>query len=190
MARWQDGKMIRIPNFGSPEDLQKSVSCGITIFRLWRKVLELHMCLHSKSNAKINPTKWGKFITYGCYKTAEILFTAATVHQLAMFLHFKDLGPTWTSPYNSGTKSTEQIIGEMQGKTTELQSLDAQQTFRNMLDRSSKVQFNHNAQQCLAVAGANVKASNKRRLLLLSKKTSMSLIMSTRLNTLISRKHR
>jgi len=155
---------FRVPNFGSPEDVQKSVSCGITIFRLWRKVLELkQMLLHSKPNAKIDPTKRGKFITYGCYKTAEILFAAATVHQLAMFLHFKDLGPTWSSPYNSGTKSTERIIGEMQGKTTELQSLDAQPTFRNMLDRSSKVQFNQNAKQRLAASGANVKASNKRK---------------------------
>ena len=155
---------FRAPNFGSPEDVQKSVSCGITIFRLWRKVLELKkMLLHSKPNAKIDPTKRGKFVTYGCYKTAEILFTAATVHQLAMFLHFKDLGPSWASPFNSGTKSTERIIGEMQGKTTELQSLDAQPTFRNMLDRSSKVQFNQNAKQRLAASGANVKASNKRK---------------------------
>ena len=155
---------FRDPNFGSPEDVQKSVSCGITIFRLWRKALELKkMRLHSLPNARTDPSKRGKYITYGCYKTAEILFAAATVHQLAMFLHFKDLGPTWASPYNSGTKSTERIIGEMQGKTTELQSLDAQPTFRNMLDRSSKVQFNLNAKQRLAVSGANVKVSNKRK---------------------------
>ena len=155
---------FRVPNFGSPEDVQRSVSCGMTIFRLWRKVLELKkMRLHSLPNAKNDPSKRGKFITYGCYKTAEILHAAATAHQLAMFLHFKNLGPTWASPYNSGTKSTERIIGEMQGKTTELQSLDAQPTFRNMLDRSSKVQFNQNAKQRLAVSGANVKASNKRK---------------------------
>ena len=44
-----------------------------------------------------------------------------------------------------------------------LQSLDAQPTFRNMLDRSSKVQFNQNAKQRLAASVANVKASNKRK---------------------------
>lgn len=127
-------------------------------------MLELkQMLLHSKPNAKNDPTKRGKFVTYGCYKTAEILCAAATVHQLAMFLHFKDLGPSWASPFNSGTKSTERIIGEMQGKTTELQSLNAQPTFHNMLDKSSKVQFNQNAKQRLAASGANVKASNKRK---------------------------
>ena len=49
------------------------------------------------------------------------------------------------------------------GKTTELQSLNAQPTFHNMLDRSFKVQFNQNAKQRLAASGANVNASNKRK---------------------------
>lgn len=117
---------FRVPHFGTPRDVQRSVSCGITSLRLWRRVLELKkLALHSKPWAKNDPTKRGKFITYGCYKTAEILFAAATLHQLAMFLHFKELGPVWASPYNSGTKTTERIIGEMQGKTKELQSLDS-----------------------------------------------------------------
>lgn len=80
-----------------------------------------------------------------------------------MFLHFKELGYIWASPYNSGTKVTERIIGEMQGKTTELQNLDSQPTFGNMLERCSEVQFNLNAKQRLSSAGANVKASNKRK---------------------------
>lgn len=80
-----------------------------------------------------------------------------------MFLHFKELGPIWASPYNSGTKVTERIIGEMQGKTTELQNLDSQPMFGNMLERCSEVQFNLNAKQRLSSAGANVKASNKRK---------------------------
>lgn len=155
---------FRVPDFGSPEDVQKSVSCAITIFRLWKKVLELKkLSLHSKSGAKHNPARRGKFITYGCYRTAEVLFSAATIHQLAMFLHFKPLGPIWASPYNSGTKPTERIIGEMQGKTTELQNLDSQPTFGNVLERCSKVQFNLNAKQRLSSSGANVKASNKRK---------------------------
>ena len=40
-----------------------------------------------------------------CYiwllQTAEILHAAAMVHQLTIVLHFKNLGPTWVSPYNS-----------------------------------------------------------------------------------------
>ena len=155
---------FRVPQFGTPIDVQRSVSCGITILRLWRRVLELKkMALHSKPGAKNDPTKRGKFITYGCYKTAEILFAAATVHQLAMFLHFKELGPDCASPYNSDTKATERIIGEMQGKTTELQSLDSQPTFGDMLDRSSKVQFNLNVKQRLSFAGAQVTTSHKRK---------------------------
>ena len=95
--------------------------------------------------------------------TAEILFAAATLHQLAMFLHFPDEGELWASPYNSGTKSTERIISELQGKTTELQSLDSQPTFGDMLDKSSKVQFNLNAKKRVAAAGINVKTSSKRK---------------------------
>jgi len=119
--------------------------------------------MQSKFGAKTDPSCRGKFITYGAYKTAEIMFTSATKHQLAMFLHFKSIGPQWSSPYLSGTKSTERIIEELQGKTTKLQSLDSQPTFANMLDRSSSVQFNLNAKQRLALAGANVKVSNKRK---------------------------
>lgn len=90
---------FRVPDVGSPEDVQKSISCAITIFRLWKKVLELkRFNLHSKPGAKSNPSRCGKFLTYGCYRTAEILFAAATNHQLAMFLHFKELGPVWASP--------------------------------------------------------------------------------------------
>ena len=112
---------FRVPDFGPSEDVQKSGSCTITIYRMWKKVLELKkLILHSKPGAKHNPTKRGKSITYSCYRTAEILFSAATIHQLAMFPHFKEPGSIWASPYNSGTKVTERIIGEMQGKMTEL----------------------------------------------------------------------
>jgi hypothetical protein len=154
----------RVPDFGSPEEVQKSVSCGINILRLWKKVVEIKkMFLHAKPGAKSNPSKRGHFITGGCYDTAEILFSAATIHQLAMFLHFKELGTRWASPYNSGTKSTERIIGEMQGKTNELQSLDSQPTFGDMLDKSTKVQFNLNAKNRLSADGANVKSTHKRK---------------------------
>ena len=154
----------RKPRFGGPSDVQKSVSCGIMVLRLWRKVLELQrLPLNSKPGAKKNPSHRGNFITHGCYITAEILFAAATLHQLAMFLHFPDEGEAWTSPYNSGTKSTEHIISELQGKMTELQSLDSQPSFGDMLDKSAKVQFNVNAKRRVAAAGVDVKASSKRK---------------------------
>ena len=155
---------FRNPAFGSPADVQRSVSGAITIFRLWKKVLELKKIrLHSQPGASSNPSKRGHFLTHGCYQTAEIQFAAASIHQLAMFLHFKHLGSAWASPYRSETKVTERIISEMQGKTNQIQSLDSQPTFVDMLQKSSSVQFNLNAKVRLAHAGVEVKASAKRR---------------------------
>ena len=119
--------------------------------------------LHSKPGAKKTLENRGNFVTRGCYLTAEILFAAATLHQLAMFVHFPNEARAWASPYNSGTKTTERIISELQGKTTELQSLDSQPTFGDMLDRSAKVQFNLNAKRRIAAAGIEVKSSSKRK---------------------------
>ena len=84
----------------------------------------------------------GRFIAHGCYLTAEVLFVVATLHQLAMFLHFPDEAAARASPHNSELKSTERVISELQGKITELQSLDSQATFGDMLDKTGKVQFN------------------------------------------------
>ena len=95
-------------------------------------------------------------LLHGCYATAEVIFSSGTIHPLAMFLHFKGLGPRWACPYNSGTKSTERIIAEMQRKTNELQSLDSQPTF-------GKVQFNINAKHRLATTSAKVSSSHKRK---------------------------
>ena len=86
---------FRKPNFGSPFEVQTSVSCGISILRLLKKVLEP---LHSKPGAKKTPANRGLFDTRGCYLTAEILFAAATLHQLAMFLHFPNEADMWASP--------------------------------------------------------------------------------------------
>ena len=58
---------------------------------------------------------------------------------------------------------TERIISEMQGKTNQIQSLDLQPTFVDMLQKSSSVQFNLNAKVRLAHDGVDVKASAKRR---------------------------
>lgn len=153
---------FRVPHFGSPEDVQESISCGIYIFRLWKRALPLKkLRLHSQPEAKSDPLKRGQSITYGCYATAEVIFSAGTIHQLAMFLHFKGLGPRWACPYNSGTKSTERIITELQGKTNELQPLDSQPTFGDMLDRSTKVQFKINVKHRLSTAGTKVSSSHK-----------------------------
>ena len=155
---------FRKPDFGSPFDVQKSVPCGITILRLWKKVIKLQkLLLHSKRGAKSTPANRGHFVTRGCNLTAEIVFAAATLHQLAMFLHFPDGAKVWASPVNSGTKTTERITSDLQGKTTELQSLDSQTTFGDMLDRSGKVQFNLNAKRRIAGAGIDVKSSSKRK---------------------------
>ena len=74
--------------------------------------------INASKGAAQNPAKRGKFITGGCYKTAEMLFAAATNRMLAMYAHFKNMGPGNSSPYKSGTKTTERIISELQGKTT------------------------------------------------------------------------
>ena len=108
------------------------------------------MPLHSKPGAKSDPAKRGRFLTNGCYTTAEVLFSAATLYQLAMFLQFKHLSPSGSCLHNTGTKSTERIISELQGKTNEIQSLDSQPSFADMLDKSTRVQFNINAKQRLA----------------------------------------
>ena len=149
---------------GSPAAIQESVSSAITVLCLWKRVLEIKkMLLHSKPGAKMDPTKRGQFLTHGCYTTAEILFSAATLYQLAMFLHFKHLVTSGSSLFNTGTKSTGRIISEIQGKTNEFQSLDSQPTFVDMLDKITRVQFNINAKQRLAHAGTKVKQSSHRR---------------------------
>ena len=123
--------------FGTPEQIQMSVSTGITIFRLWRRYLELKkMRLHALPNASRIKERRGHFLTYGAYTTAELIFSDASLHCLAMFLHFKELGPSLCSPNRSGTISTEKIIGQLQGKTTNIQTLDTSQTFGDMLNRS------------------------------------------------------
>ena len=149
---------FRNPAFGSPADVQKSVSRPITIFCLWKKVLGLKKIrLHSQPSASSNPSKRGHFVTHGCYQAAEIQFAAASIHQLAIFLHFKHLGPAWASPCRSGTKVTEGIISEMQGKANQIQPLDSQPTFVYMLRKSPSVQFNLNAKVRLAHAGVKLK---------------------------------
>ena len=49
----------------------------------------------------------------------------------------------------------------MQGKTNELQSLDSQPTFGDVLDRSTKVQFNIDVKHSLVIAGAKVSSASQ-----------------------------
>ena len=49
---------FRNPAFSSPADVQKSVSCAITIFRLWKEALEVKKIrLHSQPGANSTPSK-------------------------------------------------------------------------------------------------------------------------------------
>ena len=117
----------------------------------------------TSKSAKKTPENRGNFVTRGCYLTAGILFAAANLHKLAMFTHFPDEAGAWASPYNSGTKTTGSIISDLQGKTTELQYLDSQPTFGDILDRSAKVQFSVSAKRRVAASGIEVKSSSKRK---------------------------
>ena len=78
---------------------------------------------------------------------------------LPMFAHFKGLGPKNSSTYKSGTKTAERIISELQGKTTQIQSLDAQPTVSDILNRFSSVQFNQLAEDRLIQNVAKKQAS-------------------------------
>ena len=80
-----------------------------------------------------------------------------------MFTHFKGLGPENSSPYKSGTKTTERIISELRGKTTQIQSLDTQLTVSDILNKISSAQFNQLAEDRLIQNGANKQASTNRK---------------------------
>ena len=145
---------------------QESLSEGITVFRIWKQILKKKSKrLSAIKNAAKDPSKRGKFITYGCAKTAEILFAAGTCHLLAMFAHFKELGTAMLPLSNCGTKTTERIISEIQGKTNQIQSLDAQPTLAEIVQKISKVQTNHTAEDnILAAGGKKLSTTNRRRL--------------------------
>lgn len=96
--------------------------------------------------------------------SAEMLFAAATLHNLALHRHQQETGVKYASPYLSGTRTTEQIISELQGKTTEIQTLDQQPTFVDTLHRANAVQFNQNLTKTIgAKPGIAVVASSNRK---------------------------
>lgn len=77
---------FRNVNFGTPAEVQTSLSAAITIFRHWKCLIEVqNHRLCAKAGAETNPANRGHFVTYGCEQTAEILFAAGTLHNLALF---------------------------------------------------------------------------------------------------------
>ena len=85
--------------FSTPEQIQMSVSTGITIFRLWPRYLELKkMCLPALPNASKIKEKRGHFLTYGAYTTAELIFSAASSHCVAMFFALQEVWPITILP--------------------------------------------------------------------------------------------
>ena len=99
------------------------------------------------------------------------MFAAATDHMLAMFAHFKGLVPENSSHYKSAKKTTERIIRELQGKTTQIQYLDAQPLVSDILNKVSSVPFNQLAEDRLIQNGAKKQASTNRKRISHSGKT-------------------
>ena len=158
-------------SYGSPEDIQKALYTGITILRLWKRYLEIKkMRLHSQTNAAKIKERRGSFITYGACTTSELLFSAGTLHSLAMYLHFKHLGPDVYSPQRSGTIATEkiigqQIIGQLQGKTYQIQSLDTSPTYADMINKTKDLSFVTEALSELSTyEGVKIPATSNRKL--------------------------
>ena len=148
----------------NPYKMQLLATKGITVSCLWKRILILKKAnINASKRAAKNPAKRGKFITAGCYTTTEILFAAAANHMLVMYAHFKNMGPGNSSPYKSGTKTTERIISELQGKTTQIQSLDAQPTAGDVISKTSKVQLNKLAEDRLLHRGVKKQRSTNRR---------------------------
>ena len=153
-------------SYGSPEEIQKALSTGISILRLWKRYLELKkMKFHSQKNAAKIKERRGNFITYGAYTTSELLFSAGCQHSLAMFLHFKHLGPEVCSPHRSGTITTEKIIGQLQGKTNQLQSLDTSPTYADMINKTKDLAFiNEALSELSSYEGIRIPATSNRKL--------------------------
>ena len=149
-------------NYVCPEDIQKALS----ILRLWKRYLEIKKIkLHSQTNAAKFKERRGNFITYGAYTTSELLFSAGTLHSLAMYLHFKHLGPDVYSPQKSGTITTEKIIGQLHGKTNQIQSLDTSPTYADMINKTKDLRFVTEALSELSTfEGVGIPATSNRKL--------------------------
>ena len=148
----------------SPEEVVKFSSAGIYIFRLWRKYLELmKMKLNSLPGAHNAREKRGNFVTSQCYRSAELLHSASICHLLALHRHCPQKLSTWASPIQAGTDTTERIISEIQGKSCQLQSLDSQPTYSDILQKISIVQQNQQVEDRIFEEGGKRRCSNRRR---------------------------
>ena len=64
---------------------------------------------------------------------------------------------------HTGTLTTERIISEIQGKTNHFQSLDAQPTYLDILNRISLVESNKQGEESLEIQGVKIPESSHRR---------------------------
>ena len=73
------------------------------------------------------------------------------------------MGSGLLSPFKSGTKTTERLISDLQGKTNALQSLDAQPVLSDLVEKLSKVQSNQITEDRLKAKGVSKQNTTSRR---------------------------
>ena len=97
--------------------------------------------------------------------SSELLFSAGTLHSLPMYLHFKHLGPDVYSPQRSGTIATEKIIGQLRGKTNQIQSLDTSPTYADRINKTKDLTFvTETLSESLTYEGVKIPATSNRKL--------------------------
>ena len=106
--------------------------------------------LNAGAGAASSPDKKSNFLNPGCYKTAEILFDAATNHLLAMFAH---VGPK--KPSASLVKSKEKQI--------KFNSLMFSQHFVIYFKKCQKKNLNQQAEEKVILAGAEKESTSSRK---------------------------
>ena len=152
-------------DFGNPLDVVQSLACGRSVLRLWKAYVEIDPSLRVTAlpNASSNPSKRGNFITRNTYETLELLVDSGIQYQLILFLDQSSGGEKWASPVNAGTLSTEQIIGQIQGKTNKAQTLNSQPSVGEVIATASKLQHNITTQHMLKNNDVNIRPTTNRR---------------------------
>ncbi len=148
----------------SYSEVMTSIATGIYILRFWKRYLELNnQSLQPKTgNASYTKCK-GKFITKTNYYASEPLYSGTIGYLLTLLVHFKDKLSHWCCPVNTGTLTTERMISQILGKNNHLQSLDAQPTYVNILERLNQVQENQQAEEELTQLDYHIPESNYQR---------------------------
>jgi hypothetical protein len=121
--------------------------------------------LQPKPRAAENEKLRGRFISQQAYDAAELLYAATVQYLLTLYIYFPDKLKLWSNPVNTGTLTTERLICDLQGKTTQFQSLDAQPTYVDILNRISILEDNQSAEDHLRSEGINIPESNHLRTL-------------------------